>query len=250
MIKKLLPAAIVPMVALTTQLGGAGAPPPPAFDMAPLSEERLTQPLPIDGCPLTIVEWKTSSSQPSTTSRSPEALAYIGRLCKTALEKYPQFVESRYDYHVPRLLKASVHATASILPANVLLDGKQYRNLNDFAYRFSTVKEGGWLWGYYHYRMRHVFLRNDILAQSSAQLASNSGGPISTTCPHEMFRRTFLHEMAHVLNHQWGLLETKLGNRVDSDEHVANEFVTWLGLDSNAGSSADALPARARCEGH
>ena len=240
MIRKLLSALFVPTIALVTHSGTAGNMPPFAFRMEPLIDERLAQPLEVDGCPMSIVEWKPTPGQAITTSASPQALDYIGRLCRLAIERYPVFAARVYEYNVPPEALGTIHVTASFLPANIFLDGKGYRNLNDFAFRFASVKDNGFIWGYYHFQPRHVFLRNDVLARTTIGT--------DVACPHELFKRTFLHEMGHVLNHQWGLLDAKLGSGAEADERVADEFVTWLGFDADPGSSADALPDRARCE--
>jgi hypothetical protein len=117
----------------------------------------------------------------------------------------------------------------SLLPGNILVDGRDARNLNDLPGRFGAVTERCCYWGLYVDAIDHLFVRNDPLLKDA-----HSG----TLRANPRFLRTFYHEMAHVLNARLGVLPYIDRDR---DEALAEEFVGFLGITFSTESSSEDL---------
>jgi hypothetical protein len=120
--------------------------------------------------------------------------------------------------------------TISLLPGNVLVDGKSSRALNDLPSRFEAVAPGCCYWGLYVDALNHLFVRNDPLIRGlDGKLETNP-----------RFVRTFTHEISHILSARLGVWDA-IGYDRQRDEDLAEEFVAFMGIRYPPESSADDL---------
>ncbi len=216
--------AIVALVA-TPSLGHA---PVTTLDALPRAAERLPQPMWLPNCNMQIVEWRRTDPLLEETSPSEQALAVLDDTCRDAFARYGAFLRKK---GLPSLRKqAVILPTLSLLPGNVLLDGKSIRALNDLPSRFEAVAPGCCYWGLYVDSLNHLFLRNDPLIR-------NAAGHLA---PNPRFVRTLTHELSHVLSSRLGVWEV-VGYDRQRDEDLAEEFVAYMGMRFPAESSADDL---------
>ena len=132
---------------------------------------------------------------------------------------------------LPRLRdQASTLPAISLLPGNVLLDGKSLRALNDLPSRFEAVAPGCCYWGLYVDSLNHLFLRNDPLIK-------DADGKL---VPNPRFVRTLTHEISHVLSSRLGVWDV-VGYDRQRDEDLAEDFVAYMGMHFPAESSAEDL---------
>lgn len=205
---------------------------PVASDALPSRAEQLAQPLGLPHCNgMKIVEWRSTSAFADETSPSPEALKVIDGACQQALARYPEFL--REKGLGPSKRTAGTFPSMSLLPGNVLLDGKDPRSLNDLPGRFGAVTKRCCYWGLYVDGLDHLFVRNDPLTRDKE----------GKLVPNPRFLRTFQHELAHVLNARLGVLDL-IGNQRSKDEELAEDYVTFLGFDFPTESSSDDLAMR------
>ena len=175
-----------------------------AEDRLPIARgpDLLAEPITLPDCPgLVIREWRSSPYALQQTTPSDAARRTLNELCKLANERYPVFIEQTYGGDRPSF---AIDVQAFIMPANSDKDGKLFRNLNDGVFRFKSLFSDCCYWGFYAYKINLLFLRNDVLAMDKAT------GELK---PNKFFRRTFLHEYAHVQNKQSGVLLTGVGKR-------------------------------------
>jgi hypothetical protein len=224
-----LVAALIPLVALVVlSLAYASHADarfrPSARDALPRMAERLAHPITLVHCG-TIVEWKPTLAFREETLPSGQALAVIDEACRVATERYPGFLRSKGI--AAKRATPDMLPSISLLPANVLLDGRDPRSLNDIDARFGGVVASCCYWGLYVDNLRHLFLRNDPLVRDhrTGQLRKN-----------DRFVRTLQHEIAHVMS-------ARLGAFIDRrrDEELAEEFVAYLGITFVTESSSDDL---------
>jgi hypothetical protein len=198
------------------------------FDALPRAPELLAQPIELPQCGMRILEWRSSDAMHDETTPSPEAIAFIDETCARAAARYGEFLKSKKlqtKRSSPEFLPA-----ISVLPGNVLLDGKSGRALNDLPNRFEAVAPGCCYWGLYVDGLNHLFVRNDpLLREGSGKLVHNM-----------RFARTMTHEMSHVLSARLGVWDI-VGYERDADEKLAEEFVGFMGFDYPTESSADDL---------
>jgi hypothetical protein len=198
----------------------------PATDALPRAHERLARPLALPKCGAVVVEWKSTPDLRDETTPSARAMEVIDDTCARAIARYPEFLEAKSLPHDARPRGAL--PALSLLPANVLLDGADSRNLNDVPARFAAVAPGCCYWGLYVDSLKHLFIRNDPLMRDDAgELVAN---------PH--FVRTLDHEIAHVMNARLGVVDY---TDRDRDEALAEEFVAFLGIDLPTESSWEDL---------
>ncbi|HEV3191267.1 MAG TPA: hypothetical protein VGY54_12250, partial [Polyangiaceae bacterium] len=113
-----------------------------------------------------VVEWRSTSAMLPETSLGPSALAVLDETCRTAFERYTDFLRAK---GLPRLrTRPDVLPSISLLPGNILLDGKSLRALNDLPSRFEAVAPGCCYWGLYVDSLNHLFLRNDPLIRGES----------------------------------------------------------------------------------
>jgi hypothetical protein len=214
------------VLASPVPLATAGSRPPTAADALPRPRELLPHPIPTRHCGV-IVEWKATDLFREETTPSAQAIGELDDACHTAIDRYPEFLRHS---HVPyaRTTPPSM-PPMSLLPGNVLVDGKDARNLNDLPGRFAAVTERCCYWGLYVDSINHLFVRNDPLIRDShsGELHANP-----------RFLRTFYHELAHVLNARLGVLQWIDRQR---DEELAEEFVAYLGITFSTESSSEDL---------
>jgi hypothetical protein len=156
------------------------------------------------------------------------ALDVVDGACRRAFERYADFLRSRGLSAGPA--RAQELPSLSLLPANVALDGRDPRALNDVEARFEAVAPGCCYWGLYVESIHHVFLRNDPLTR-------DGDGALG---PNPRFIRTFTHEIGHVLSDAYGVW-TVLPYDRQRDEDLAEAFVAFLGMTFPVESSAEDL---------
>jgi hypothetical protein len=175
-----------------------------------------------------VVEWRSSPALEAETSVGEQALSVIDTTCRDAFARYGDFLRSQ------GLTQTRVEPTAlptmSLLPGNVLLDGKSLRALNDLASRFDAVAPACCYWGLYVESLNHIFLRNDPLIRAE-------NGALQ---PNPRFVRTLTHELSHVLSTHLGVWDAASFDR-DRDERLADQFVSFMGLQFPVESSSEDL---------
>jgi hypothetical protein len=175
-----------------------------------------------------IVEWRSTPALGAATASSDQALAVIDGTCREVFGRYEDFMREKRLPHLRG--QADVLPAVSLLPGNVLLDGKSRRALNDLPTRFESVAPGCCYWGLYVDSLNHLFLRNDPLMM----------GPHGTLEPNPRFVRTLTHELSHVLSSRLGVWDV-VGYDRERDEELAEEFVAYMGMHFPAESSAEDL---------
>jgi|CZKU01.1.fsa_nt_gi hypothetical protein len=221
--------AIVPL-ALTAFVAtpSSGGPPLSRFDALPQPSEQLEQPVWLPHCAMKVVEWRSTSALRAESAPSEQAYALLDDTCRDAYGQFASFLRSKKLPHL-RDRPTSLPAV-SLLPGNVLLDGKALRALNDLPSRFEAVAPGCCYWGLYVDSLNHLFLRNDPLIKD----------PDGTLAPNPRFVRTLTHEISHVLSARLGVWDA-VGYDRQRDEDLAEDFVSYMGMHFPAESSAEDL---------
>lgn len=224
---RLLGLAILSWVAFVA-IPSAGRSTVSRIDALPRPSERLAHPVRLPSCGMDIVEWRPTAAFHSETSPSDEAAAVIDRTCRAVFARYIDFLRIE---HLPHLReRPNVLPAISLLPGNVLVDGKSTRALNDLPNRFDAVAPGCCYWGLYVDSLNHLFVRNDPLIRNErGKLVENP-----------RFVRTLTHELSHVLSSRLGVWDL-VGYDRERDEDLAEEFVTFMGMRFPAESSAEDL---------
>jgi hypothetical protein len=206
----------------------SGGPPVSRYDALPQAGEKLAQAIWLPHCGMKIVEWRTTAALKPETTPTEQALSLLDDTCRDTFEQYTNFLRSK---KLPRLRDQPTTLPAiSLLPGNVLLDGKSLRALNDLPSRFEAVAPGCCYWGLYVDSLNHLFLRNDPLIK-------NADG---TLAPNPRFVRTLTHEISHVLSSRLGVWDV-VGYDRQRDEDLAEDFVAFMGMHFPAESSAEDL---------
>lgn len=175
-----------------------------------------------------IVEWRASAVLPLETAPSARALQVVDEACSRAFGSYGAFLRSK---HLPQpMARPDAWPALSILPANVALDGRSARALNDVTTRFEAVAPGCCYWGLYVESLHHLFVRNDPLTL----------GDSGELRPNPRFVRTFTHEISHVLSAHLGVWSVVPYDR-RHDEELAEEFVAFMGMTFPAESPSQDL---------
>ena len=197
-------------------------------DALPREGERLARPLWLPHCGMRIVEWRATAALRAETTPSDAALALMDETCRAAFERFGDFLRHKM---LPRpRIETDQLPAISLLPGNVLLDGKEHRALNDIPSRFDAVAPGCCYWGLYVDTLNHLFLRNDPLMK-------DANGALA---PNPRFVRALTHEIAHVLSAHLGVWNA-VGYDRRRDERLAEEFVAFMGIHIPAESSAEDL---------
>jgi hypothetical protein len=206
----------------------SGGPPVSRYDALPQTAEKLTQSIWLPHCGMKVVEWRTTAALKAETTATEQAIAILDDTCRDTFEKYADFLRSK---KLPRLRdQAMTLPTISLLPGNVLLDGKSLRALNDLPSRFEAVAPGCCYWGLYVDALNHLFLRNDPLIK-------DADGKLE---PNPRFVRTLTHDISHVLSSRLGVWDV-VGYDRQRDEDLAEDFVAFMGMHFPAESSAEDL---------
>jgi hypothetical protein len=206
----------------------SGRPSATRLDALPRASERLAQTVWLPHCGMNIVEWRPTASFRGETSPGEQAFGVIDSTCRRAFERYRDFLREK---KLPRLRDQPTSMPAmSLLPGNVLLDGKSARALNDLPSRFEAVAPGCCYWGLYVDALNHLFVRNDPLIRAV-------DGTMTTN---PRFVRTLTHEISHVLSARLGVWDV-VGYDRQRDEDLAEEFVAFMGIRYPPESSADDL---------
>jgi hypothetical protein len=198
------------------------------YDALPLAGERLSEPFWLPHCGMHVVEWRSSPALRAETSVGDQALSVIDTTCRNAFARYGDFLHAQ-GLAQGRLQPTEL-PTISLLPGNVLLDGKSSRALNDLGSRFEAVAPGCCYWGLYVESINHIFLRNDPLTR----------GADGTLKPNLRFVRTLTHELSHVLATHLGVWDARSFDR-DRDESLAEKFVAFMGIQFPVESSSEDL---------
>ncbi|MCL2447700.1 MAG: hypothetical protein FWD17_02000 [Polyangiaceae bacterium] len=216
--------AIVGFVA-TPSSGGSMA---TRVDALPRVSERLPKSVWLPRCNMEIVEWRPTQAFAEETAKSDQAIAVIDETCARTFERYHEFLAAK---KLPRLRdRPQTWPSISLLPGNVLLDGKSPRALNDLPSRFEAVAPGCCYWGLYVDALNHLFVRNDPLIR----------GADGKLQPNPRFIRTLTHEISHILSARLGVWDV-VGYDRQRDEELAEEFVSFMGIRYPPESSADDL---------
>jgi hypothetical protein len=189
---------------------------------APTSQERLPQPVPLACAGLRVIEWRPSTAMPVATALSTQGIQEMNRLCEMAIRRYPEFMRA----NGLRFALAPLEVDISLIPANMMMDGAEPRNMNDTAGRFRVVQPKCCSWGIWDTPTHSLFLRNDPVYFTKT-------GPLAN----KYFGRTMVHEMMHVLNSFYNARALN-GFGETRDEQLAEEFVGYLGFDFKTESSA------------
>jgi len=224
---RLLGVATLTLVGLVAT-PSSGRAPVNRYDALPSSGERLSEAIWIPHCGMRIIEWRPTSALRVETTPGEQALAVLDDTCRQVFDHYGDFLRAKRLPHMRAV--PDVLPTVSLLPGNVLLDGKSLRALNDLPSRFEAVAPGCCYWGLYVDSLNHLFLRNDPLIKSA-------GGKLE---PNPRFVRTLTHELSHVLSSRLGVWDV-VGYDRQRDEDLAEEFVTFMGMRFPAESSAEDL---------
>jgi hypothetical protein len=221
--------ALVPLTLTAfVATNSAGGPPVSRFDALPQPGEQLEQAVWLPHCAMKVVEWRSTSALRAETAPSEQAYALLDDTCRDAYGQYLGFLRSK---KLPHLRERPTSLPAiSLLPGNVLLDGKSLRALNDLPSRFEAVAPGCCYWGLYVDSLNHLFLRNDpLIKDPDGSLAANP-----------RFVRTLTHEISHVLSARLGVWDA-VGYDRQRDEDLAEDFVAYMGMHFPAESSAEDL---------
>jgi hypothetical protein len=196
-------------------------------DSLPYPDERLAEPVWVPHCAMRIVEWRSTAVFAEETAPTAQAIAVFDDTCRNAFARFGDFLRAK---HIPQPReRARVLPDISVLPGNVLLDGKAARALNDLPTRFEAVAPACCYWGLYVDSVNHLFVRNDPLIKDHGALVPN---------PH--FIRTMTHEIAHILSSGLGVWDA-IGYDRQRDEDLAEAFVAFMGMSFPAESSAEDL---------
>jgi hypothetical protein len=220
--------ALVGLLAIPCLGGAATAAPATTADALPRAAERLAKPVWLPHCQMNVVEWRSTPELRAETTPSEQAYALLDDTCRRAFERYGDFLRAK---KLPRLRERPDRMPSiSLLPGNVLLDGKSRRALNDLPSRFEGVAPGCCYWGLYVDTLDHLFLRNDPLIR-------DANGALQ---PNPRFVRTLTHEMGHILSARLGVWDA-VGYDRDRDEELAEAFVAFMGMTFPPESSAEDL---------
>ncbi len=218
-------AALVPLLLVETPSAGRGS---NSLDALPRAGERLARPIRLPHCGMPIVEWRSTSELLTETAPSERALAVVDATCKNAFDRYAAFLRSK---NLPQLrTEPDALPAISLLPGNVMLDGKSPRALNDLPSRFEAVAPACCYWGLYVESLNHLFVRNDPLTRDAS----------GSMEPNPRFVRTLTHEIAHILSSRLGVWSV-LGYDRKWDEDLAEEFVAFMGISFPVESSTQDL---------
>jgi hypothetical protein len=218
-------AALVPLLLVETPSAGRNS---NTLDALPRPTERLAQPIRLPHCGMPIVEWRSTSELPIETAPSERALAVVDAACKNAFDRYAAFLRSK---NLPQLrTEPDALPAISLLPGNVMLDGKSPRALNDLPSRFEAVAPACCYWGLYVESLNHLFVRNDPLTRDAS----------GSMEPNPRFVRTLTHEISHILSSGLGVWSV-LGYDRQRDEDLAEEFVAFMGISFPVESSTQDL---------
>jgi hypothetical protein len=207
-------ATLAPLALVQTPSAGRES---TCLDALPRAGERLAEPIRLPHCGMPIVEWRPTSALSLETTPSDRAYAVVDGACRSAFERYGEFLRNK---KLPQLrAQPDALPTMSLLPGNVMLDGKSARALNDLPSRFEAVAPGCCYWGLYVESLNHLFVRNDPLTRdASGSMAANP-----------RFVRTLTHEISHVLSSRLGVWSI-LGYDRQRDEDLAEDFVAFMGI--------------------
>lgn len=165
--------------------------------MAPLNSEKLPQTISLD-CGARIVEWQGKVDK--------AAVAKMNKLCDIAVANFEPFLRSRS-------LDKKHHFPFFAYEISLLIRGNDYRQLNDYTYRFNGRNSIQKLIAYYGWTADHnVFIMNDT--------------------NHPEFDITFVHELFHAQSFFYGLYYThhESNNNIRSrvDEQLARSFENYV----------------------
>jgi hypothetical protein len=160
--------------------------------MAPLSGEKLEQPVALD-CGAIIQEVR--GFHPN--------YAVLNSMCTHAYSNFFKFVKAKgLQYNHSEQFQWNL----SFLP-----EERCYRCLNDEAYRFRHRHVQGYLIGYTDRDERYAFMSNVVDGE---------------------FNTTFVHELFHAMSMYYGVYDNHPGNyaqKTAQDEKLAQDFTEWLG---------------------
>lgn len=189
--------------------------------MLPLPSELLPNPVKVEGCPITVTEWRASKGKPHT-GPSDDSFLILSIVCKRVLKDFPTFVKKEGL----KMLKpeAVFHEKFAFMPWIDYEDGMDYRNLNDLKDRFRKRTRFYNIYGdlvpilgYSDRNENYVFMMNNAFHSDGKK-------------PNKKFAIVFAHEMFHAMSDQYKIYHT-LGPAKDTvDEQLARKFTVFIGL--------------------
>lgn len=152
-----------------------------SYKPEPHCSEKFAIPIPLRSCPgSTIIEWKDDGS----VKLNPDVLVFLDKICGEAYNYFFSFSKKK---NLTPNNSEEPNINIVFLPWDVRVNGKEPRNLNDFSYRFLTI--------------RHVYMadpRNpgfrgfNIIDKHLLFTPSN--------VIYDNFANTFVHEYYHALS--------------------------------------------------
>jgi hypothetical protein len=199
---------------------------------SPLPSELLPEPVVFENCSgIKIIEWRASKNKKNTEINK-KSVYFINIICKTSFANFEPFLKSKGINYSKKDL--NIVQNISILPWDPFGegswdgetgdgDGDDYRNLQDYTYRFKNrtkfYKNGRIteLLGYTDRNHNAVYVMNDVL---NKDLKYNP-----------KFAEVFAHELFHAMSNMNGVYDN-LGKttveRQNKDEELAHEFTKFL----------------------
>lgn len=184
--------------------------------MRPLPSELLAEPIKLTNhCKYAeIVEWRATNGRTDTTAKSKKAISIIDVACNKAISQIRIFAKSQGLTINDEPFRVKI----SLMPADIHVQGRNYRNLNDNRYRFKSRNTPGQaFWGWADEK-GDLYIRNDVFKYTSEQ--------------NRNFEIVFVHELWHIASFQYGIYDTLSDNEIEKnkqDEILAIRFTTFLG---------------------
>ena len=203
---------------------------------SPFQNERLFNAITLNDCSkVQIIEWKGSKNN-KLTRISLEGIELINSICKFSELFFVSFAET-HGYYLsntadPNWIPRNLEETISLLPWKTMIhqgnvyiwdesgEGSQYRNLQDYKYRFPNRFIPGEarfeVYGWTDHKISGIFVLNDVL---------------NTEPEHPKFTQTLAHEFFHALSHS-SEIYYQMGDftneRQEKDEKLADEFGKFI----------------------
>lgn len=182
--------------------------------MSPLPNELLSESILLSNCKgIKIIEWRKGS-------QSSKAIEIIDKTCKLSVDKFLSYANQKdYTYNIPNI---KFTQSICLMPFKISDDGSDYRNLNDYIFRFKErklpLKNGipvavlAWT----SHQNKEIYIRNDVLLENGSV--------------NDRFVTVFAHEMAHAMSFFYGIYQSHDGNREEQEEDLAIGFTEFVGL--------------------
>lgn len=200
----------------------------------PLDTELLSSPIVLNDCNgIKIIEWRGSKDKPYTNVNQ-KSIEFMNKLCRLSFDEFKSFLQSK-NLHVET--NKIFNYTVSLMPwdpfgtgnwdgVNGDGDGDDYRNLQDYKWRFKDrmkfYDNNGSLVeivGYTDRNINAIYMMNEPLKNNN-ELNSK-------------FAEVFCHELFHAMSNNFGVYDILGKNVVEKqtkDEMLAKEFTKFLNI--------------------